>query len=313
MMRSRTLPVAVLALLALPTAASAQVIYVAPPPPPPIPPPVYIAPGAMPPHVYIRERIRWHLRHLPRVVIGAPPVYVAPPPPVYIAPPLPPAPPPPAPIYAQPEVMPLPPVPPPIIVAPPCCYGAPVAAPAPELVIAQPRPVVPMWTSRIGLGVRGTGTVVDNGWNNLGIGGELLFRASPHLVTELAAEYDRSATTPLDRTDIPVTLGLRVHIGRPNWVVSPYFVFAGGLDFASEDLRHTKDDAIYVDGQIGGGLELRLGQHVAITADARLDLKKRADSPSAAVAATTFLDGKPVGPLGDEVGGQFRLGAAVYF
>ena len=44
--------------------------------------------------------------------------------------------------------------------APPCCYGAPVAAPAPELVVAKPRPLVPMWSSRIGLGVRGTGTVV---------------------------------------------------------------------------------------------------------------------------------------------------------
>jgi hypothetical protein len=306
MMRSRSLPLAALALLALPSVASAQVVYVGPPPPPP-PPPVYISPGVVPPHVYIRERIRWHLRRIPRVVIVGAPV-APPPPPVYVAPP------PPPPVYAEPPVQPLPPVPPPIVVAPPCCYQAPVAvAPVPEAVVVRPRPVVPMWTSRIGLGVRGTGQVIQDGWNNLGIGGEFLYRATPHLVTELAAEYDRSATTPLDRTDVPVTFGLRVHIGRPDWVVSPYFVFAGGLDFASQDLRHASDDAIYVDGQLGGGLELRLGQHVAITADARLDAKKRANDVAPAIAATSSVDGKTVHPLGDEVGGQFRLGVAVYF
>ena len=78
-----------------------------------------------------------------------------------------------------------------------------------------------------------------------------------------------------------MTFGLRVHIGRPNWVVSPYFVFARRrrLRVAGFEVHH--DDAIYVDGQLGGGLELRLGQHVAITADARLDAKKRADASAA--------------------------------
>src|SRR5262249_55378179 len=162
-------------------------------------------------------------------------------------------------------------------------------------------------------GVRGTGQVIHDGWNNLGIGGEFLYRATRHLSTELAAEYQHSAATPLDRVDVPVTFGLRLHIGRPTWVVSPFFVFAGGIDFASQDLKFTHDDAIYLDGQIGGGLELRLGQHVAITVDARLDAKKRANDVAQNVAATVSVDGKRVRPLGDEVGGQFRLGVAVYF
>lgn len=269
-------------------------VYVAPPPPTVY----YGAPGAMPPHVYIRERIRWHLRHLPRVVIVPPP--------------------PPAVEYATPPVMPLPPIPPPVVVPPPCCYQSapPVEyAPAQEVVLVKPRPQVPMWSSRIGLGVRGTGQVINDGWNNLGIGGEFLYRVSPHLSTELAAEYQRStgSQSQLDRVDIPVTLGLRVHIGRPTWVVSPYFVFAAGVAYASEDYRFTTDDAIYVDGQIGGGLELRLGQHLAITADARLDAKKRANGVADNILATTSVDGKPVHPLGDEVGGQFRLGVAAYF
>jgi hypothetical protein len=294
-----------------PSLALAQVVYIAPPPPPPLPPPpppVFVAPsvGMIPPHVYIRERVRWHLRHLPRVYVHAGIIAVPPPPPVVVVP----APPPP-PVYIEPQVMPLPPVPPPIIAPPPCCYAPPpVYAP---VEVVKPRPVVPMWTSRIGLGVRGTGQVLDNGWNNLGIGGEFLYRASPHLVTELAAEYDHSTATALDRVDVPVTVGLRVHIGRPNWIVSPYFVFAAGVDVAQQDLKFTTDQSIYIDGQLGGGLELRLGQHFAITADARFDAKKRANDVAQNVAATTSVDGKPVHPLGDELGGQFRLGAAVYF
>jgi hypothetical protein len=311
----RSLRLLALAVLALPAAASAQTVYIAAPPVPPmppLPPPVYVSPGVVPPHVYIRERIRWHLRRVPRVVVVATPMAPPPPPTVYVAPPPPPVPPPPI-VYSNPEVMPLPAIPPPIVVPPPCCYAQPVYAPAPEVVLVKPRPPVAQWKSRIGLGVRGTGAVIHDGWNNLGIGGEFLFRASPHLVTELAAEYDRSAASRLDRVDVPVTIGLRVHIGRPNWVVSPYFVFAGGVDIAAQDLKFTEDKAFYLDGQIGGGLELRLGQHVAITADARLDAKKRVNSVDEAVAATSYIDGKPVHALGNEVGGQFRLGVAAYF
>ena len=88
---------------------------------------------------------------------------------------------------------PLPPVPPPVVVPPPCCYvRAAAGARRRSSSLVTPRPHVPMWTSRIGLGVRGTGQVINDGWNNLGIGGEFLYRVSPHLVTELAAEYQRS-------------------------------------------------------------------------------------------------------------------------
>ena len=336
----RSLRLVAVALCAAPALASAQVmiepapvpppppVVVAPPPPPvavpappppryyyaprprvyvtpPAPPAVYMSPGAVPPHVYIRERIRWHLRHLPRVVIVPP----APPAVVIQAPGAPPV------EYAAPPVPPMPPIPPPVVVPPPCCYSAPPAVEAaPEaVVLVKPRPQVPMWSSRIGLGVRGTGQVINDGWNNLGIGGEFLYRVSPHLSTELAAEYQHSTANALDRIDIPVTFGLRVHIGRPTWIVSPYFVFAAGVGYASQDLKFTSDDAIYVDGQLGGGLELRLGQHLAITADARLDAKKRANSAADNVLATTSVDGKPVHALGDEVGGQFRLGVAAYF
>jgi hypothetical protein len=311
----KLLPFVCLIGLAMPSLAAAQVIYVAPPPMPvpPPPPQVYVpAPpplGSVPPHVYIRERIRWHLRrHLPRVVIVTPPAVV-------VEPPAPPA------VIVEPPqpnvyVAPLPPVPPPIVAPAPrvYVYAAPPPPPRVEVVVERPAPKPPaQWTSKIGLGVRGTGQVIDNGWDNLGIGGEFLYRASPHLVTELAAEYQRSPDGPLDRTDIPITIGLRLHIGRPNWVVSPYFVVAAGVDIALQDLKFADDTAYYFDAQLGGGLELRLGQHFAITADARFDGKKRLNDPDTAVAQTRSINGKAFHPLADEYGGQFRLGVAAYF
>jgi hypothetical protein len=293
--------------------AHAQVFIAAPPPPPvyvpapppPVyvpaptpPPPVYVPAPPPPPHVYIRQLIRWHLRHRPSVYVAVPPA-----PQVVVQPP---------PVYAY--ETPLPPVPPPIVAPPPPMYYYAAPPPAPAVVVVKPAPAPPpQWSSRFGLGVRGSGQVINDGWNNLGIGGELLYRISPHVSTELAAEYQRNVDGAVDRRDIPATFGFRFHIGRPDWVLSPYFVLAAGVDFATQDLRVTSDDAIYVDGQAGGGLELRLGQHVAVTVDARVDAKARANDTPKAVAATKVLNGKPVHALDDEVGGQFRLGFAVYF
>ena len=350
-----------LTLLALPSAANAQVIYEAPTPqvqvqvtppqvemtpppqvpiaPPPrvvvAPPPVYVAPPRYyapppryyappppprmiyvppPPHVYIRERIRWHLR---RAGVPVPPsVYVqvapAPQPPAYY--------PPPPPAYYPPPQAPLPPIPPPLVAPPPmapcppqpCCAEA-APAPQPEALVLQKATPPVGWQSRFGLGVRGTGQVINSDWNNLGIGGEILYRAASHVSLELAAEYQKNTSGSTDRMDIPATFGVRLHIGKPSWILSPYFVFALGFDYAVQDLRVTQDEAVYFDGQLGGGLELRLGQHVAITADARFDGKKRLDDPSEKVLATSSVDGKRVHALGDEYGAQFRLGFAVYF
>jgi hypothetical protein len=209
--------------------------------------------------------------------------------------------------------MPLPPVPPPIVVPPPPYYYPP-PMPAPTVVVAAPLPPTPQWSSRFGIGALGSGQVIHDGISSWGVGGELLYRASPHISTELAGAYQKNADGTLDRTDVPVTLGLRLHIGRPDWVLSPYFVLAGGVDFAWQSIPlHSDDDAFYLDGQLGGGLELRLGQHVALTFDARLDARWRANDVSQQVAALKSVNNRPFHALGDELGGQFRMGAAVYF
>ncbi len=95
--------------------------------------------------------------------------------------------------------------------------------------------------------------------------------------------------------------------------MSPYFVAAGGLDFANQDLRVTQDKALFLEGQLGGGVELRLGRHFALSADVRWEGRRRLNDPAPAVVATRSVDGKPVHALSDQTGAQFRLAAAVYF
>ncbi len=311
------------AVLGAPTTASAQIFIT--------PPVVRLRPWFrprvvfLPPPVVFQPRPRVYYAPPPPPVYYAPPppVYYAPPPPVYYAPPPPPvyyAPPPP-PVYPQEQTYqpPPPPVyqpqqtyqPPPVYpqqtYQPPSVYQAPVY-PAP--------PPQPQWGAKVGLGGR-FGLLINNDQYNrfsqLGFGGELLYRASRHLSLELAGEYQKTLDGGFARYDVPVTLGLRIHIGAPNWVVSPYFVVASGVDYGSLDFLAGRDTAWFLDGQAGGGLELRLGRHLALTADVRADGRHRVTNPTDAVAATTSVDGKPFQPMQNQVGGQMRLGAALYF
>ena len=286
----------------LPLSAKAQVM-VAPPPyyasPYYAPPPYYVPP---PPHVYLRQLVRWHL-HRPVRVAAPPPVYYAPaPPPVVLE----------GPVYATPAAPVLPPLPPPLLAPAPEIYDVPAAPRNVETVVVRSVPAAP-WAARVGLGARMTGLAASDSWDTLGFGGELLYRASPHLVTELAAEYQQTSQSGISRHDVPITFGLRLHLGPPAWIVSPFLVAAAGIDLATEDFRVAQDHAFFVEGQIGGGIEVRLGSHFAVVADARLEARKRASDPTAAVLATQSVNGKAVHPLDDQVGMQFRLGAAVYF
>lgn len=272
---------------ALPQTASAQIIIT--------PPMVRVRP-------WWRARVYLAAPPGPVPYYYAPPVYQPPPPPVVYQPP--------QAVYAPPVYQP----PPPVYQPPP-----PVYQPAP--VVYQPAPPVvrPQWQARFGLGGRFAGLLNTDSIgqsSQLGFGGEFLFRASRHLVLETAAEYQRTiqgGDGGLTRYDVPVTFGLRVHIGGPEWPVSPYFVFAGGIDYANLDFLHGQDVAWYAEGQIGGGLELRLGKHFALNGDIRGDGRERMNKPAEAVAATTSVNGKPFHPLDNQYGVQFRLGAAIYF
>ncbi|MCS6915510.1 MAG: hypothetical protein NZ890_20050 [Myxococcota bacterium] len=288
-MRRAWLPglVAATVLSALPVEASAQIsaqILIHPPP------------------------LRWgRLWVRPQVILPPPPVVH--PPAVYVQPP---------PVYVQP-----PPTPPQVVVQPPPVYVQPPPTP-PQVVVQSasaslppPRLVErPAWRQRVGLGARfagilNTDRIEQSG--HLGFGGELLFRVSRRVALEVAGEYQRTVDQGFARLDVPVTFGTRLHIGLPDWVVSPYFVLATGIDYARLDFIHAYDNAWFVEGQAGGGLEVRLGHRVGLTADVRGVGRLRLTAPEEAVAATVSINGKPFYPMQNHLGVQFRLGVAVYF
>jgi hypothetical protein len=200
---------------------------------------------------------------------------------------------------------------------------APVYAPPPAVAAPPPPPVVvrtpppPDWKHRFGLGFRFAGAInTDRNhteFSQLGLGGEILYRAHRRIVMELGGEYQKRVDNGFARWDVPVTLGMRIHIGAPDWVVSPYFVLAAGGAYADLDYVHSHDRAWFLDGQAGGGLEIRLGKRFAINADLRGDARYRLTKPDEATAATLSINGKPFAPMDNQYGLQFRAGAAVYF
>src|SRR5205085_9434668 len=127
-------------------------------------------------------------------------------------------------------------------------------------------------------------------------------RASRYLSTELSLQYlrvglDRSV---YDRTDVPFLLGLRVHLTGPRSVVAPYFAFAGGGSWARLDLPDVREEAWFVEGQLGGGLEIRLGRHFALTADVRGVGKARVGEGPRLVAADLYGDPREL--MGSQIG-----------
>lgn len=281
--------------------------------------------------------IGWRGWRRPRVVrVAAPPVYYPPPvyyvpapPPVYVPPPVQVVAPPPEPIYVAPQQ--LPPIPPPIVAPPPyTTYSAPpppapvyVAPPAP-VYVAPPAPVVVTKAkpapqrAQLGLGGRVSGMLTSDKSSSVGGGGELLFRASPYVTLELAAEYQRSlrrsdTADSVTRVDIPLVFGTRVNLARAHWAVKPYLVGALGVDFAKQDLKVFTENATFFEYQAGGGFEFRIGQHVALTADGRFVGRARMDKAEQATLALKYIDQEPVRPLGNQQGGQFRVGVQAYF
>jgi hypothetical protein len=285
-------------LLSLPAIASAQGYYA--------PAPAYV-PAPPPPQVYFPQRIRWRFRRhfgpaQVYVTPSPPPVWVAPgapPPPVYVTPP---------PVVVQPQqpiyVEPQP------VYAPPPVYPPPAPAPAPVVTIVNNPPAKPDFVERFGFGATVEGLfTVDNGDNKgFGILGQLRYRVARHLGLELMAGYERSHTAQDQlHTDVPVTFGLLIPFIGPEHILSPYLVGAAGLNFA--DLRLIDGATLQLDdsrtqlvGQVGGGLELRLGQHFALNGDVRLEYRYNLNGPSDAVANTKSIDGKPVDTIQNSLG-----------
>lgn len=222
----------------------------------------------------------------------------------------------PDPNYANPPAgQPYQPPPPPAYAPPPPSYGYGVPP--------SYRALRPTWRSQFGLGLRGMASwnvnnLVDFGQG--GIGGELLFRAHPRLTLELAAQWQRNTDQSVvllgyDRVDVPLTAGLRVHLGNPFWLVSPYLVGVVGADYArayvDTSVGTLYERAWLFEGGGGGGLELRLGRHMAMNLDLRAIARLRSNK-DARVQVQDAL-GQNVDVIGDQFSLQFNAGIAAYF
>jgi hypothetical protein len=269
--------------------------------------------------------VKWHLgrRVPPTVVVSPPPVYVSPsPPPVWIAP-APPSPPPPPVYVAPPPQQPIYVHPQPVYVPAPM-PAAPVAAapaPVPAPVVVRAMPPRPQWEKRFGLGAtyQGQFALRDGAYQGWGVLGQLRYRAARHLYLELMSGYERSVDkSDFVRTDVPVAFGLMIPILGPEYALSPYFVGAVGMNFASlrlidAETKKLDDRRTQALAQAGGGLELRLGRRFAINADVRLEGRWNLREPSEAVLNTTSINGKPVQPIENSVGLRAAVGGTLYF
>jgi hypothetical protein len=121
----------------------------------------------------------------------------------------------------------------------------------------------------------------------------------------------------LHRTDVPVTLGGSFYFLHGTF--APYVVGDIGVNFAkASGDGYVPTDATHFVGHIGGGIELRLGRHFTVSADARYVARQRIDKDEQIVplgaptnSDTTYF--APTARIGNERGAEFRVIGTLYF
>lgn len=177
----------------------------------------------------------------------------------------------------------------------------------------------PAWRPQFGLGLRASGLYTGNsflGFGQGGIGGELLLRVHRRWTLELSLQYQRISEDDYNylyyyRQDVPITVGARVHLGNPLWILSPYVAFAGGADYAWLSTPDGSQSAWFFEGQFGLGLELRLGRHFAFNMDLRGLARLRSLTNNELYVDDGY--GVAVPALGNQGGVAFNFGLAGYF
>ena len=232
------------------------------------------------------------------------PVYVAPAP-VYVAPP-------PAPVYVAP--------------APAQVVVQEVPQPAPE---APNRELFAVGVHASGVSVEGEKVGISTAENPSmgGLGVHLRSRFEEDLGIELSADLlsGEAVDADLTQTTVPLMAALTWH-PLPTSRIQPYLLAGLGAHFTRLSYfgGDYNIDVTEFAGQLGGGLEVFLTEHVAIHADLRFntifrDLGKREsvnkDCLNARGDMVGFCDNIHFTGVEDKVslGGQFRAGVSWYF
>ena len=214
--------------------------------------------------------------------------------------------------------------------------------PQPYQVQPQPQPVVvrrPLgYTNQVrpqfGLALHVGGTWSEtalSSYHASGIGLDLLFRVAPRLTLEMSIQYQGSSSQTsgyyddygnyyppeiinngYDRTDVPVLLGARIHLGNPLWILSPYLVGAAGGTYSQLRLEGlVPETRWFFEAQGGIGADLRLGRHFSMYMDLRGFGRFRSENSQELYVQDAF--GGSVRALGNSGGAVFNFGIGGYF
>ena len=174
-----------------------------------------------------------------------------------------------------------------VVQAPPAAAPVAPAPPAPAVIESQPAPVAaPMRRQRVrrpravskykyhvGLHAQATGMFSDHA-NGAGIIGGIRLRPSRYFGVQVqSGMMIGEGYAGESRREIPLIFDFMFFLA-PESVVQPYFFIGlGGAVADVDDPVLGNDTRSYLGGNIGLGLELRLGRHFALTAEGRAFLR----------------------------------------
>jgi hypothetical protein len=191
---------------------------------------------------------------------------------------------------------------------PPCQYecGPSYYGPPPVAVAAHaPPPERPM--TRLGLGIFGGSVGVEDNDAGADVGLVGRIRLTRHFLIE--AEVSKTELADGARVDKRIGGALLLDLA-PRSVLSPYLLGGGG--FGQTDVNDGTFTAEQAYGELGAGLEWRIGRHFALFGDLRAGVRESNASEDEILLVRGTGDGGPRVD-DDEHFTRARLGAMLYF
>lgn len=205
-----------------------------------------------------------------------------------------------------------------------------------RLVVVEPEQQSRTRTDLLGIGLRVVGAGLDGTKLGLedfenpimgGVGLQLRSRISDHWGLELSADYMVSddGDTGFTQTSVPVMLSAMFFL-FPDTPINPYALAGAGVHFTSLSYLDGlfEHHILEVAGQLGAGVQVKLGDHFAIHADIRfLTVYKNLGTTtevsqsclSSQAGSSGYCDGLHNLDPDDKfnIGVQFQAGATYYF
>lgn len=185
----------------------------------------------------------------------------------------------------------------------------------------------------LGVGIRLLGATTEGEYLNLaavenptmwGLGLQLRGKVSPRIGLEFGVDYLSGDGGEMVQTTIPIMLSVMYHF-FPRAVIRPHVLAGAGIHLTKLEYDNGfRYDTVQVAGQLGGGLELKLSDEFALSADLRfLGLYKNLGSQNSIERECIQATGNLASCSGAggtintddqfSMGAQFMVGANLYF